>query len=142
MLYRIKDPDGKEWLFYNVDLSGNDWKGNRKDFSYLEGVIEGYPIFNYERDPSTDKVIPGTTQVLEVIKKYTIPFTKAKVDELSKYFRNPVGCVIVAGDGRRYSVSLEQFKSLSYQELIDIVTGYTDFMTSRRRGQLKEGGVK
>ena len=45
-LYRI--PDGKEWLFYNVDLSGNDWI--HKDFS------------NYEKDLSTDKVIPGTTQ--------------------------------------------------------------------------------
>jgi hypothetical protein len=26
--------------FIGVDISGNDWKGNRKDFSYLEGVIE------------------------------------------------------------------------------------------------------
>ena len=35
-LYRTKDPaTGKEWLFYNVNLSGNDWKGNRKDFSYM-----------------------------------------------------------------------------------------------------------
>jgi hypothetical protein len=127
-LYRIKDPDGKEWLFYNVDLSGNDWKGNRKDFSYLEGITDGMPVFNYERDPSTDKVLPGTTQVLEVTKKYTIPFKNEKVDELSKYFRNPIACVVVAGDGRRYSVSLEQFKSLSYQELIDIVTGYADYM--------------
>jgi hypothetical protein len=141
-LYRIKDSDGKEWLFYNVDLSGNDWKGNRKDFSYLEGVIEGMPIFNYEVEPSTNKVVPGTTQVLEVIKKYTIPFKKEKVEELSKHFRNPVGCVIVARDGRKYSVSLEQFKSMAYSELIDMVTGFADFMANRRnRGQLKEGGV-
>jgi hypothetical protein len=49
-------------------------------------------------NPSTNKIKAGTTQVLEVIKKYTIPFTKAKVDELSKYFRNPVACVVIAGD--------------------------------------------
>ena len=131
-LYRTKDADGKEWLFYNVDLSGNDWKGNRKDFSYVEGLVEGMPVFNYEIEPSTNKIIAGTTQVLEVVKKYTIPFTKAKVDELSKYFRNPVSCVVIAPDNRRYSVSLEQFKSLSYSELIDMVTGYADFMKNRR----------
>ncbi len=109
-------------------MSGNDWKGNRKDFSYTEGVIEGMPVFNYEIEPSTNAIVPGTTQVLEVQKKYTISFNKEKVDELSKYFRNPVHCIVVAGDGRRYSVSLEQFKSMSYQELIDIVTGYADYM--------------
>ena len=134
-LYRTKDADGKEWLFYNVDLSGNDWKGNRKDFSYVEGVIESMPVFNYEIEPSTNKIIAGTTQVLEVVKKYTIPFTKAKVDELSKYFRNPVSCVIIAPDNRRYSVSLEQFKSLSYQELIDLVTGYTEFIKDYQKNR-------
>ena len=71
------------------------------------------PIFHYEIDPFTQQVISQTTQVQEVIKHYTIPFTKAKVEEISKYFRNPVSCVVVAPDGRRYSVSLEQFKSLS-----------------------------
>lgn len=89
-IYRIKDPDGKEWLFYNVGLHGNDWKGNRKDFSYVEGLIEGIPVSNYEIEPSTNEVIAGTTQVLEVKKKYTIPFTKAKVEEISQYFRNPL----------------------------------------------------
>ena len=131
-LYRTKDPDGKEWLFYNCELSGRDWKGNRKDFSYLEGVIEGVQLFNYEIDPSTEKVISGTTQVMEVQKKYNIPFTKAKVDEISKHFKHPVHCIIVNGDGRKYSVTLEQFKSLSFQELIDMVTGYADFMKNRR----------
>ena len=99
------------------------------------------PIFNYEIDPSTDKVIAGTTQVLEVTKKYTIPFTKAAVEKLTPYFRNPVGCVVVGGDSRRYSVNLEQFKSMSYTELIDMVTGFADYLASKRRGQLNEGGV-
>ena len=132
-IYRTKDPDGKEWLFYNCDMSGNDWKGNRKDWSTLEGVTDGIPVFNYEIEPNTNKVVPGTTQVLEVVKKYTIPFTKAKVDELSKYFvANPLSCIVIAPDSRKYSVTLEQFKSLGYNELIDMVTGYADYMKNRR----------
>ena len=50
-LYRTKDPDGKEWLFYNCELSGRDWKGNRKDFSYLEGVIEGVQLLQLRDRP-------------------------------------------------------------------------------------------
>lgn len=130
-LYRSKDPNGKEWLFYNVDISGNGWKGNRKDFSYTEGVIEGMPEFNYEIEPCTNQIIAGTTQVLEVTKKYTIPFTKAAVEKLSPHFRNPLSCIVIAGDGKKYSVSLEQFKSMSYNELIDMVTGYADYMKNR-----------
>jgi hypothetical protein len=58
----------------------------------------------------------------------------AKVDELSKYF-NPLSYIVVSGDVRRYSVSLEQFKSMSYNKLIDTVTGYVDFMKNRRGRQ-------
>ena len=131
-LYRSKDAEGKEWLWYNVDLSGKDWKGNRKDFSYLEGVVEGMPVFNYEIDPSTDKVIPNTTQVLEVTKKYTIPFTKAKVDELSKFFRSPLSCVIQALDGRRYSCSIDEFRDMPYNELVKEKTGINEYFRSKR----------
>ena len=131
-LYRIKDSDGKEWLFYNVDMSGRDWKGNRKDFNYVEGVIEGMPEFHYEIDPTTNKVISGTTEVLDVTRKYTTPFSEAKVDEISKWFRHPLSCIVVAPDGRKYSVSLKQFKSMSYDELIDLVTGYGQYMKSVR----------
>ena len=49
-IYRTKDQStagtgtgSAEYLFYNVEFSGNDWKGNRKDFSYIEGVTEGMP---------------------------------------------------------------------------------------------------
>jgi len=76
------------------------------------------PVLNYEIEPSTNKVVPGTTQVLEVTKKYTIPFTKAKVEELSKHFRNPLSCVVVALDGRRYSCSLDEFRDMPYNELV------------------------
>ncbi len=132
-VYRTKDPaDGKEWLFYNVDMSGKDWKGNRKDYSYVEGLIEGLPIFNYEIDPRTQKVISGTTQVEEVTRKYTIPFSKSAVDEISKYFRNPLSCVVVALDGRRYSCSIDEFRDMSYNELVKEKIGINEYFRSKR----------
>jgi hypothetical protein len=42
------------------------------------------PVFSYERDASTNKVIPNTIQVLEVKRGYSIQWREAKVDELSK----------------------------------------------------------
>lgn len=123
-LYRTKDhADGKEWLFYNVELSGRDWKGNRKDWTTLEGVIERMPDFHYEIDPSTHAVISGTTQVIEVNRKYTIPFTKAAVEKILPYFKNPLSCITIAEDGRKYSCTLDEFKSMPYKELIELKTG-------------------
>jgi hypothetical protein len=143
-VYRTRDSaTGKEYLFYNVDLSGKDWKGNRKDFSALEGVVEGMPSFEYDRDIMTNKPIPGTTQVLDVKREYTIPFTKDAVEKITPFFRNPLSCIIVdQTNGRKYSCSLSEFKDMSYDELINLKNGYTEFMINRRRSQLKEGGVK
>jgi hypothetical protein len=134
-LYRTKDPaSDREWLFYNKEMSGKDWKGNRKDWFTLEGLTENMPEFHYEIEPSTQKVIPGTTQVLEVKREYTIPFTKAKVEEISRYFKTPLSCIVVAPDGRKYSVNLENFKNMSYNELVDMATGWAEF-GRQRRGQ-------
>jgi hypothetical protein len=142
-LYRTKDPaSGKEWLFYNKEMYGYDWKGNRKDWSTLEGVIDGMPEFHYEIDPTTYKVIPGTTQVLEITRKYTIPFTKDAIEKITPFFRNPFSCIIIDQHGRKYSCSLSEFKDMAYDELINLKNGYTEFMLNRQRGQLKEGGVK
>ena len=100
----------------------------------MEGVTEGMPVFNHEVEPSTNKIISGTTQVLEIKREYTIPFTKAKVEEISNYFKNPLSCIVVAPDGRKYSVSLEQFKNLGYNELVDMCTGWAEF-GRRLRGE-------
>jgi hypothetical protein len=36
-LYRFKEPStDKEWLTYNLEMSGFDWKHNQKDWSTLE----------------------------------------------------------------------------------------------------------
>jgi hypothetical protein len=132
-VYRSKDPaTNKEWLYYNLEMSGRDWKGNRKDWATLEGVTEGMPEFFYEVEPSTQKIIPGTTQVLEVKREYTIPFTKAKVEELSIHFKQPLSCIVVAQDGRKYSCSLQEWRDMSFDELVNLKTGFTDFMKNRR----------
>jgi hypothetical protein len=132
-IYRTKDQaTGSEYLFYNVELSGNDWKGNRKDFSYMEGVVEGMPIFNYEKSPSNNKIISGTTQVLEIVKEYTIPFKKEKVEELSIWFKNPLSCIVIASDGRKYSCSLDEFRDMPYNELVKEKTGLNEYFRNKR----------
>jgi hypothetical protein len=49
-------------------------------------MIEDFPIFDKRIEPSTNQVIPDTTQIDHLKNIYTIPFTKAKVNELEKYF--------------------------------------------------------
>jgi hypothetical protein len=143
-LYRKMDPaTGKEFLFYNKEMYGLDWKGNKKSWDTLEGVTDGMPEFSYEIDPTTNKVIAGTTQVLEVTRKYTIPFSKEAVEKIKPYFTSPLSCIIIdPTSGRKYSCSLQEFKDMPYEELINLKNGWTEYMNSRQRGQLKEGGVK
>ena len=108
----------------------------------MEGLIEGMPTFEKEIDPSTNDVIAGTTQVMEMTKVYTIPFTKEKIDEISKYFADTTFFCIVDITCRKYSCSRKEFSDVSYDELIDKKTGLTDYMRSKRPDQLKVGGVR
>ncbi len=139
--YRLKNSNG-EWLYYHVLLSGKDWKGNRKEFNYVEGLIEGMPIFTKDIDPSTNEVVAGTTQVLEMTKVYTIPFTKEKFDGVSKYFDTGTFFAVVDKNGKRYSCNAKEFRDVSYDELIDQKTGLAEYMRSKRPDQLKIGGVR
>ena len=125
-------------LFPHVLLSGHDWKGNRKEFPYVEGVIEGMPVFEKEIDPSTNDVIAGTTQVMEMIKVYTIPFSKEKFNEISKYFADGTFFCVVDRNGKRYSCNAKEFRDISYDELIDQKTGLTDYFKNRQRQNNQE----
>ena len=133
-LYRVKD-GGKEWLFYNRNMYGEDYKDNKHDFPEMEGFVE-IPIFHYERDPISQKVISETTQVQEIVKKYTIPFTKSKVEELSKYFAHPLSCIVVSQNGTKFSCSLSEFRDMPYDELVNLKNGFTEFMRSRRTAKV------
>jgi len=131
-LYRIRDSKG-EWLTYGLTLIGKNWKGNRCDFFHSEGLIENLPVWNWEIDPVTDKIMPNSTQVFELKKAYTIPFTKTKINELAPYFTDNCQFVVKAKDGRRYSCSQREFCELGYQELIDLKTGFTEYMNSKQQ---------
>jgi hypothetical protein len=142
-LYRIKDSKGKEWLFYDITLHGRDWQGNRKDFYYRDGIIEHMPEFDRKVDPSTNAVIPESTQVHTVKTIYTIPFSKQKVEDLSQYFTESVSCIVVDRSRKRYTCSLQEFTDLDYEELVNLKTGFAEYMNSRLpKQQLKQGGVR
>jgi hypothetical protein len=68
--------------------------------------------------------MPNTTQIQELKNIYTIPFSKEKVEELSKYFSETIGFSIKdkGAGGRRYSCSREKFTNMDYQELVDLNT--------------------
>jgi hypothetical protein len=134
-LYRFKDYKGKEWLFYDITLSGRDWQGNRKEFYYREGIMENIPEFDKKIDPATNAVIPGTTQVHEMKTVYTIQFSKQKVNELSQYFTESVSFIVVdKSTGRkRYSCTFQEFTDLAYDELISQKTGFADYVRLRNK---------
>jgi hypothetical protein len=152
-LYRTK-VKGKEYLFYDITLYGHDWQGNRKDFYYREGMIEHMPEFSKRIDPATHAVIPEWTQVQDMKIVYTIRFTKDKVNELQEYFTEPVSLVVIdSNTRRRYGCNpLAEFRDLAYEELIELKTGFRDYIRNKRlmqqeqqqqnKGQLQKSGVR
>ena len=109
-LYRVKDPTtDEEFLMFNCELFGRDWKKNGHDYSWLEGVIV-MPEWYYDIDPTTNKIIPGTTQILAMNKKYTIPFTADRIDQLSKCFKSPLSCIVI-DDGTAESIPAPSLNS-------------------------------
>ncbi|HEY7570338.1 MAG TPA: hypothetical protein VH796_03115 [Nitrososphaeraceae archaeon] len=102
------------------------------------------PTFHREIDPQTETVIPESTQIHDLKTTYTIPFGKQKVNELAPYFSENVSFAVKerATGGRRYSCSRREFTEMSYDDLIDLKTGFAEYTRNRQRGQLREGGVK
>lgn len=115
------------------ELYGHDWQGNRKDFTYLEGIIEGMPEFEHRIDPSTNAIIPGSTLIQEVKPVYTIPFSKQRIEDLSQYFTaNPSFVLKDKTTSKRYICSRQEFTELGYEELLSLKTGFTEFMNMKR----------
>ena len=100
------------------------------------------PIFNKRLDPATNAVIPGITQVQELKTIHTIPFTKQRVNELSKHFVEPVSFIVVDKTGRKYSCSLEEFIDLPHDELVKIKTSwmFTDYHSNKQLVEAATGG--
>ncbi|MGC2426839.1 MAG: hypothetical protein WA421_07380 [Nitrososphaeraceae archaeon] len=72
-----------------------------------------------------------------------VPFSKQKVDELSKYFTDSVQFAIegLGCDGRTYSSSFEELRDMEWDELVKIKTAYLK-SDSYRNKQLLTAGVR
>ena len=138
-LYRVKTNKG-EFLFYGISLTGINHKGESIGFYHTEGIIENIPVFEKKINPDTTEVESGPL-IHNHTTLYNIPFTKKKIDnELSPYFADSVQYIVKDKTGRKYTCNLDEFRDLPYEELINLKTGYTDYMKNRQL--LKVGGVK
>lgn len=98
----------------------------------------------FSDEQQTEQIKPETTQVHELKTIYTIPFSKAKVAELAPDFSDNVGFMVKerATGNRTDSCSRREFTELSFEEIIDLKTGFAEYSRSKQHGQLKEGGIK
>jgi hypothetical protein len=145
-LYRLKDGDGKEWLVYDITLGAHDWMGNLLNYYYgtigkvTDGTTDGMPEFHYsfKFNHDTGRMDRDVASVQGHQPYYTIPFSKQKLEELSEFFKEPLTFVIVdKATGKKYSCNQREFTELEYQELIDLKTGFSDYMKNKTTGQLQ-----
>jgi hypothetical protein len=114
--YRIKVPMEGEFLFYNVAIRGEDWKGNEHDFAQSEGKYSK-PIFRKEKDPQTDKVT--TSQINDHKPVYDILWSKERFDELLKSAIDNLSLVVFGSAGRRMSISsIDDYRAGNIEDLI------------------------
>lgn len=119
-IYRVSKPGRGEYLIWNLNLKGEDWKGNPTDFTILTGRYEK-PVFRLEKNPETQEI--STTQVTSHQTVYTCPYSRAKLDELLEMSVEPVSMIVVAPSGKRFGItSLEDFKNGAIDDLIQSAT--------------------
>ena len=114
--YRIKIPAEGEFMFYNVLLRGEDWKGNEHDLAQLEGRFS-MPLFRKEKDPATDKVT--TSQINDHKNVYDIPWTIKTFDKLMESAGDPISLIVYGSAGRRLGIhSIEDYREGDIADLI------------------------
>lgn len=119
-IYRVSKAGRGEYLLWNLNLKGQDWKGNQTDFTILAGKYER-PIFRLEKNPETQET--STTQVTSHQTIYTTPYSKQKLDELVEMSVEPVSTIVIAASGKRFGVnSLDDFKNGSIEDLIQVAS--------------------
>lgn len=115
-IYRKKITGEGEFLLYNLNLVGEDWKGNAQDFATLFGKYEK-PIFRLDKNPETQTIT--TTQISSHKTVYDITYTKEMLDELLDKASEPVSMIVYGSAGRRLGVlSLEDYKAGSLEDLV------------------------
>lgn len=117
-MYRLKKPGSKEgeYIFYNVKLTGSDWKGNDTEFTYVKGRYEK-PIFKLEKNPETQKL--SAKEVNSHQRVYDIPFTKESFDKLLEAATDPLSLIVMASSGKKFGIqSVDEFRNGSIDDLI------------------------
>lgn len=116
-IYRRKIPNQGDYVFYNVHLYGDDWKGNEH---CLPLVIGKYmlPIFKKEKNPETEKVT--TTEIMDQKAVYDLPWSKETFDKLIRSSIEPVSLIVYGSAGRRLGISsLDDFREGTTEQLIE-----------------------
>jgi hypothetical protein len=119
-IYRRRIPNQGDFVFYNVHLYGDDWKGNEHCLPLVMGKYM-LPIFKREKNPETEKVT--TNEVMDQRIVYDIPWTKEGFDKLVKSSIDPVSLIVYGSAGRRLGISsLEDFREGTTDDLIQCGT--------------------
>ena len=115
-IYRRRVTGEGEFLLYNLELTGTDWKGNEQTFSTLLGRYEK-PIFRLEKNPETQEI--SSTQISSHKTVYDIPYTRARLDELLDMASEPISLVVYGTAGRRLGLqSIEDYRNGNIEDLI------------------------
>jgi hypothetical protein len=118
--YRRKIPQQGDFIFYNVMLYGEDWKGNEHDLTMVVGKYQ-MPVFKKERNPETDKVT--TTEVMDHKTVYDIKWSKEIFDNLLESATEPVSLIVYGSAGRRLGISsMEDYREGATEDLVECGT--------------------
>ena len=115
-VYRIKIPNQGEFMYYDLMLRGNDWKGNEHDYALREGIYK-MPVFRFERDPSTKKVI--SSQINDHTRTYNIPWSVEKFDKLMESAVEGLSLVIHNAGHRVGIRNIDTFRNGGYDDIVE-----------------------
>jgi hypothetical protein len=129
---------GNEYLTYQVLYKSEDWRHNPISFSPSSQGVYKIPRFRVEMDPNTNEVKPGSAQIDTLQTFYDIPFSKEKAKELLDIFSDgmepgPQNLMIVDSSSRRFSCSVDEFVNADFDDLVNLKTGFNEWMTERER---------
>lgn len=115
-IYRRRIPNQGDYVFYNVLLHGDDWKGNEHTLPLVIGKYQ-MPIFKKEKNPETEKIT--TNEVMDHRTIYDIPWSKETFDKLLDSAVEPISLIVYGSAGRRLGISSpEDFREGSTDDLI------------------------
>jgi hypothetical protein len=128
---------GNEYLTYQILYKSEDWRHNPISFTPSSQGVYKIPRFRVEIDPNTNEPRPETARIESQITQYDIPFTKEKAMELLGMFSEeiepgPHNLAIVDSSGRRFSCNVDEFVNMDYDELVNIKTGFSEYMKERK----------